>query len=103
MLYRGSSSVLYAVLCGAKVDYLHENDFVDVDPLFELTSWRGSVGSVREMEDGLPRYATTTEDGAIEWWRTAADYVNVYTTPVDDQFIGRLLAELNLSKEGDEL
>ena len=97
VLYRGSSTVLYAVLHGMKPIYLHDDDHPDVDPLFEVTSWRESVSSTREMEHVLRRYAETTIDCAYKQWRSAMEYVDAYTTAVDENSIGQLLKALDLS------
>lgn len=96
VLYRGSSSVLHAVLHGLKPIYLHSDHHHNVDPLFELVSWRDYVSSANEMELVLRRYAATTEDCASEEWRSAAMYVDGYTMPVDDASIDRFLAAVGL-------
>lgn len=102
VLYRGSSSVLYAILHGLKPIYLDDHHH-DVDPLFELTSWREWASSASEMISLLQRYATTSGDYAFEQWRVAAEYVSAYATPVNDQSIDRFLAMVNLPEGGREL
>lgn len=96
VLSRGSSAVLYAVLRGLKPVYLHDDRHDDIDPLFELTSWRECVSSAREMEQVLRRYAAQTTDCAFEEWRSAAEYVSAYTMPVDVASIDRFLAAVAL-------
>ncbi len=98
VLYRGSSSILYAVLHGLKLIYLRDENQLDVDPLFELANWRESVSSVKELADMLRRYAATRDDSATEEWRSAAEYVNSYVMPVDDASVERFLKTLGLIK-----
>ena len=97
VLYRGSSSVLYAVLHGLKLIYLHDNQYHDVDPLFELTEWREYVSSPDEIRQLLRRYAETSEESASEQWQNASEYVRTYTMPVDDTSIDQLLTAVGLS------
>lgn len=103
VLYRGSSAVLYAVLHGLKPLYLSHESWFDVDPLFELTTWRESVSSPSELEETLARYPTLTA-GYVEEWRRAVEYVNTYTVPVQEAAIEQLLVELDLpgSRRGGE-
>ena len=96
VLYRGSSSVLFAVLHGLKPIYLRSPGCHGVDPLFELASWREYASSTSEMEQLLSRYAVATEDRATEEWRNAAEYVNTYTMPVQDASIDRFLEAIDL-------
>jgi hypothetical protein len=96
VLYRASSAVMVALLAGLKPIYLHDNQRPDVDPLFELTSWCECVSSPSQMERVLRLYEATTEDRAIEEWRSAAEYVNAYTMPVDDASIDRFLEAVGL-------
>lgn len=97
VLYRGSSSVLYAVLHGLKPIYLHDDRAMDIDPLFQLRSWREYVSSPGEIIELLRGYASVTEERAAGEWKSAAEYVNGYTMPVEDASIDRFLAAVGLS------
>jgi hypothetical protein len=91
ILYRGSSSVLPAILRGLKPFYLHDEAWPEVDPVFELGGWRERVSGVGELEAALVRYARE-EAGALEpVWKEAADYVNDYVVGVSSDSIDRML------------
>ncbi len=96
ILYRGSSSVLYAVMYGLKPVYLHDERHQHGDPLFELTLWRERVTSGAELEWTLRRYAAT-KDGVLDEWRAAADYVRRYAIPVSGAAVDGFLAAVNLA------
>jgi hypothetical protein len=89
VLYRGSSSVLMALLRGLKPVYLRVNGAPDIDALFELTRWRHCVSSVDEMVQLLRRYAVESDEMAAAEWRPAAIYVNDYALPADDSSVDR--------------
>lgn len=97
ILYRGSSSVLYAVLHGLKPVYLHDDRYHEVDPLFELNGWRVRVCSIQELEQSLRQYAQTDASSAAEAWREAADYVDTYAIPVDGSSVDRFLSVIGLT------
>lgn len=97
ILYRGSSSVLYAVLHGLKPVYLHDDGHHEVDSLFELRGWRVRACSIPELEQVLRRYAETDVEAAAEAWQEAVDYVNTYTIPVDRSSVDRFLSVIGLT------
>lgn len=99
VLYRGSSAVLYAVLYGLKPIYLHDAQHHDVDPLYELRSWREIVSNASEMASVLRHYAAMSDAEANVQWQTARMYVDAYTTPVDDASIDRFLDAMGISGE----
>lgn len=96
VLYRASSSVLYAVLHGLKPIYLHDERHQHGDPLFELTSWRERVTSEAELERTLRRYEAATNGGVSDEWRGAAEYVRAYVTPVNDSSLDQFLEATSL-------
>ena len=49
-LYRGSSSVIQAVIAGLKPVYLHRSSEMKFDPLYELNVWREEVESIDDLE-----------------------------------------------------
>jgi len=98
VLYRGSSSVMYAVLYGLKPIYLHNDEHQDVDPLFELAHWREYASSPDEVQRLLQQYAETSEESASEQWKSAFEYVSTYAMPVGDASIDRFLTVVGLSR-----
>jgi hypothetical protein len=97
LLYRGSSSILYAVLQGLKPLYLHDPRHHDMDPLFEVDGWRARVSSIDELAAALERFAAVDSEQVRRDWEPAAAYVDGYVMPVDDASIGRLLSAIGLS------
>ena len=54
VLYRGTASVLYAILKGLKPFYLINNPLEEnIDPLFELKKWREKVDSVEALNQQI--------------------------------------------------
>ncbi len=97
ILYRGSSSVLYAVAYGLKPVYLHFAHQHDIDPLFELEGWRERADAAQTLAHILERYAQTDAVIAMDVWRAAADYVQSYAVPVSDDAIDQFVKAINLS------
>lgn len=91
MLYRGSSSVLYAVAYGLKPFYLHAARQHEIDPLFELDGWRERAGGAQTLAESLVDYARMDTVSAMDEWRSAAEYVQRYTVPVGDAAIEQFL------------
>ncbi len=97
VLYRGSSSVLYAVLHGLKPIYLHDARHEHGDPLFELEGWREPVGSVEEFAAVARRYAGASDADAVSQWQPAAAYVQSYAVPVTDRSLAAFLHAAGMS------
>jgi hypothetical protein len=97
ILYRGSSAVLYAVLHGLKPIYFHDEAHHDIDPLFELTTWRQRVSSPGEIAEALQRFAAADDTAVAKPWKDAAAYVHAYTQPVGEASIDRFLQAVGLS------
>ncbi|MBI4354485.1 MAG: hypothetical protein HY595_04545 [Candidatus Omnitrophica bacterium] len=100
VLYRGSSSVLYAVMHGLKPFYLHQARHEHGDPLFELDVWRERVGSMEEFANAARRYAATSEYDAVSHWEPAAAYVRAYAMPVTERSLDLFLDAVALSDQG---
>ncbi len=94
VLYRGSSSVLYAVLHGVKPIYVHDPSLRDADPLSAMGAWRESASSVQELAGLLRVYAATPAHALQEAWQEAAAFVRRYTVPVDEASLDRWLEDL---------
>lgn len=97
VLYRGSSAVSYAVLDGLRPVYVRsESDIFDVDPLFELQTWRDYVSSENELCELLRGYTSLGDSEAMALWKPAWDYVNSYTVPVDEASIDRFVTAVGI-------
>ena len=100
VFYRGSSSVLWAILHGLKPLYLQHAEGRDVDPLFELEEgWREHVRSVEQLVQALRRFAHQEEGGSWADWEQAAVYVRSYVTPVDSASVERLLEAAGIGQK----
>jgi hypothetical protein len=99
VLYRGSSSVLYAIPHGLKPLYLHHDRHPHVDPLFALNGWRSHVATPHDAADVLQRYAQSPKEKEIDEWRRAVEYVDAYTMPVTEESIGRFLEAVGLAHQ----
>lgn len=80
VLYRGSSTAIYAVLYGLRPYYIKVPGF-SIDPLFELETWKSVV---TDPGDFLAAYTEDQHRPAAERhkeWRVAADYCNRYVMP----------------------
>ena len=49
ILYRGSSVVIQAVSAGLKPIYLHRDNEIKIDPIYEIKNWKSEVLSVEEF------------------------------------------------------
>lgn len=93
LLYRGTSTVLYAILKGLKPFYLMKNRLeANIDPLFDLTVWRERVSSVAELNHRIRVYAPCSSDLELERdWLKAYAYVQEYIQPVNSTSYDRFL------------
>ena len=84
LLYRGSSSVLYAVRKGLKPVYLRERSLPDLDSLSALREWKETAEGPEELAGILNRYAAAGASSSRQEWTVASEYVSSYAIPVDD-------------------
>ena len=91
VLYRGTSSVLYAILYGLKPIYFHSDQHREIDPLFELTAWKERACSSQDLMEILQRYQAAGPEAAEKHWAKVLDYVREYVHPVDESSLDRFL------------
>lgn len=95
LLYRGSSSLIYAVLTGLKPFYLaKEFKEENRDPLFELSFWREKVSSVQELAQRIKAYSNIPKEKTMADWQKAFEYVQNYVQPVEPRSYERLVEVL---------
>jgi len=99
LMYRGSSSVLYAILNGLLPIYVHVDTMVDTDPLYMLESWRKLCSTSDEFADLLERYERTPVEQLETEWCAAANYVMNYTVPVEEYGIEQFLAAVGIEMQ----
>lgn len=94
LLYRGSSSVLYAVRKGLKPIYLRERSLLNADPLSALSQWKEIAEGPEDLERILSRYAAAGETSLQQEWTVANEFVRSYAIPVGDSALKALLEAL---------
>ncbi|MBI3320083.1 MAG: hypothetical protein HYZ89_05810 [Candidatus Omnitrophica bacterium] len=99
LLYRGSTTVLSAVLHGLLPLYFHRPTMLDRDPLYRMDAWRQRVTTTEEVADLLARHEQTPMERLEEAWGRAARYVADYTGPVGQEQIDAFLAAINFASQ----
>lgn len=99
VLYRGSSSVFYAVLHGLKPIYLHDARYEDGDPLFELTGWRERVASLAEFAHVVKSYALMSAAEAGAQWKEADACVRSCAIPVTETSLTQFLEAVGMPQD----
>ena len=87
LLYRGSSSVLYAIAYGLLPIYQQLHGERDRDPLFMLPDWRKRCATPEELSQVLMQHEQAAPDVLMGEWERALQYVNDYTTSVTEESI----------------
>lgn len=96
VLYRGSSSVLYAILSGLKPFYFAPAGMENIDPLFELNGFKEPVVSHQDLAKKLNAFEKLAPKESMTAWQTAEKYVRDYTIPVSEESIGNFLKAATL-------
>lgn len=92
LIYRGSSTVLYATLQGLLPVYLHIDSLVNTDPLYMLTRWRRICASPGDFSAIVQEYEGTSSEHREAEWQVAAEYLRRYVQPVGEDALDELLA-----------
>jgi len=98
LLYRGSSAALYGILSGLLAVHLQVPEMVDSDPIYQLTSWRKTCGTVAGFQEIVGDFERQPEEGRADEWRNAADYVNRYIAPVDERSVAAFLDAAGIAR-----
>ncbi|MBI3021820.1 MAG: hypothetical protein HYY59_07475 [Candidatus Omnitrophica bacterium] len=97
VLYRGSSTVLYAVLHGLLPLYVHMPTLLDRDPLYRMPAWRRRCVSPDHLATQLAWHEQAPMERLEEEWARAVRYVTDYTGPVTDEQIDAWLTTVGLN------
>jgi hypothetical protein len=97
LLYRGSSSVMYAILQGV-LPVLMRTDGPDHDPVYGLETWRRRCATPEELASVLAEDEARAPADRQKEWEDAARYVRAYTGPVGDAEIDLLLSAVGLGE-----
>jgi hypothetical protein len=87
ILYRGSSSVLYAILNGLLPIRVRFGGILDSDPVYKLDFWRRVCGDPDDFAYLMKTFENQTSENRQAEWRKALQYVNDYLVSVDDASI----------------
>jgi hypothetical protein len=90
-LYRGSSAVFHAVLCGVKPFYLRQAGELPLDPLFALDAWRESVVSAEELAGCIDAAEAAPDSAAAQ---RAWNFCDRYVSQVRPEALNELLDQL---------
>jgi len=91
LLYRGSSTAIYAVLHGLRPLYVDNGDGVDIDPLYTIPKWRKQVTSVKDVRAVMEAENDQSSAQILEEWYAAANYCRLYVKPVQTAALDAML------------
>lgn len=97
LLYRGSSSVLYAIAHGLLPVHVRAAGLLDGDPLFRLSGWREHCQTPEAFAALMRRHEQAPREQLEAQWKPAADYVATYTQPVEERAIDELVRAAGLN------
>ena len=91
-LYRGSSTVINAILGGLKPFYPIREGELSIDPLYTLDHWREYVSDVGELVRALGRDEGREQGERTTQWQVSGEYCRSYAMPLQfdaiDQLVG---------------
>lgn len=96
LLYRGSSTVMYAVLHGLRPIYYDVPGTRDRDPLYAMPVWRQRCATVEECMARIEQDAIQPVPQRVAEWRAASEYVHGCTGPVTHDRIEAFLQSVGL-------
>lgn len=91
LLYRGSSTVLYAILAGLKPFYITKVNEIDIDPLYSLLTWREYANSVDDLISKYHKHQLKDQADITKDWLQAKEFCDRYIQPVRENAIDRML------------
>ena len=92
VLYRGSSTVMYAILAGLKPYYYERPDEMNFDPIFELPVWRERIQSPEELIRRFEEDRQTFGDYRCRQWKEALNYCDQYTVSIREDALDQMVA-----------
>ena len=92
VLYRGSSTVMYAILAGLKPYYYERPDEMNFDPIFELDVWRERVRSAEELVRNFETDRQAPGDFRYRQWQKASNYCDKYISSIREKTLDQMIA-----------
>ncbi|OGW92364.1 MAG: hypothetical protein A3D28_02795 [Omnitrophica bacterium RIFCSPHIGHO2_02_FULL_63_14] len=96
LMYRGSSSVLYAIANGLLPIFVSAETAINSDPVYALNTWRKCCGTPDEAVNLLRHYEQAPVEEREAEWRAAAQYVQDYLIPVEDARIEQFFKDVGI-------
>lgn len=100
LLYRGSSTVLYAILAGLKPFYVIRESELNTDPLYSLDCWRERIDSVETFEMRYRSLNASDSSALLSDWQCARDFCDRYVKPVQTEALDEMLELAGLGSCG---
>ena len=98
VLYRGSSTVMYAILAGLKPYYFERPDEMNFDPIFELTTWREQVRSPEDLIRKFKADQSASAEFRRRQWKEALTYCDQYTRSIQEETLDQMISLSALNK-----
>jgi hypothetical protein len=91
LMYRGSSTVIYAILAGLKPFYVVRPGEMNIDPLYELSHWRECVSLVDDLITSYRVHQTREHKHSISEWQLARAFCDNYAHPIREDAIDEMI------------
>ena len=91
ILYRGSSTVMYAILAGLKPFYFEQPGEMNFDPIFELDVWRERVRFSKELIRKFETDRQASEKVRLGQWKQALKYCDQYIGALREETLDRMI------------
>jgi hypothetical protein len=96
LMYRGSSTVMYAIMKGLLPLYVHVAGTLDTDSVYALEGWRKRCTTPEELAEIVEAYERMDDQQMEAEWRQAARYVAEYISPVSDEHLDTFVSVAGL-------
>lgn len=91
LMYRGSSTVIYATLAGLKPFYVIKPGEMNIDPLHELSHWRECVSSADDLIGKYRVFQMREHKHSIAEWQLARAFCDNYAQPIREDAIDEVI------------
>lgn len=91
ILYRASSTAIYAVLEGLRPFYLSKMDEMSVDSLFGLASWKRVILDESDLKNYIVSDLTDSSENLLNESREAFEFSNKYFLPFNKEIFFKMI------------
>jgi len=92
ILYRGSSTVIYAILAGLKPYYFERPGEIGLDPIFELTVWRENIRCADELIQRFESDQKMANTTRYQQWQHAVNYCDIYAKSIRGRALDQVIS-----------